>query len=611
MGGRITVTGLVSGIDFNSIISQLIQIERDQRIAPIERSIQKNIERIDKLREFNSLIGAVKSAAAKLNTVSGARPKTATSSDTNKIRISSVGSNALTGAYPITQVRKLAQGEILASMTTLGGGAISDNTLSFGIKSNGVTRSVSTVDFSTIDPEDQLAQLATDINQDAGDIVNAFVVNSGTDNARLMIVAKNTGSTLGGGDAVDDSRGALGDISFSLNSGSAALTDFKALGLVSTGYAGDALTIDSEESNVVQDNLDLSLSVGNVAFSFDTNSVSTLIPGVGLEFISTFGSGTVTLTVNNDTATLQNNIQSLVDAVNNVQTFVKKQTTFDEETQTAGILQSDSAVRQMRDSMISALGLDVIGQPKNYRNAPDMGLEFDRTGLLLFDTADLQSRMASSFADVGELFRGYKFTSDNFTKTANNVSLSGGTVNMSFNIKGITISVSGTVTAGDNQTQLNSLRDIINEDGRGILNARVVEQPDGTVRLALYGDNILYDEDVKSLSSGSAEVTLGLVSGAGFTTVKNTSPGIGSRLEDILKDLINGTGSAAGILQSEMDQLGDLNFFYNQRLQDQEDYIAGIEERLQKKFTALESALANFQSQGDFLASRSGIATGK
>lgn len=602
MSGRITVTGLVSGIDFNSIITQLIDIERLQRIKPIEKAIAQNDQKLGKLNEFSSLISAVRSAAAKLNTVSGSRPRTATSSDTNKIRISSVGTDAIPGSYPVTQVRSLARAEMIASSLNGGSFNITEEAFTFRIRSNGQNRTVTTTDFSNVDDDKELAQLATDINQDAGDVVTAFVINSGTSSARLVIQSKNTGLSLSGGTEV---AGNLGDVAISMAAGSAALTNLGGLGLVSLGYGGTALTTDEQEANTVQTNQDLSLSIGNISVSFDTNVVSSMIPGVALEFLSTFNSGTTTITVNNDTSTLKSNVQALVDAFNNLQQFVKDQTTYDEDLQAAGILQSNTAVRTMRDVVVNALGIDMKAQNTNFRHSADLGITFDRTGLLLFDGSKFDSKMSSNFSDTGEAFRGFKFTTDNFT-AADVGPFPTGAISMSFKVKGIQIDVAGTISAGDNETRMKSFRDIINEDGRGILSAKVIEEPDGTLRVALNGDNVLYDEDIASLSSGATEQTMGLVTALGDTAPRNASPSMASRIEDMLKDLIDGTGVAAGLLQSEIDQIGDLNFFYNKRIDQQEAIIVGIEERLKAKFTALESVLASFQSQGDFLSQRLG-----
>ncbi|MBI2890929.1 MAG: flagellar filament capping protein FliD [Nitrospirae bacterium] len=607
MSGRITVTGLVSGIDFESIITQLMQIERDTRITPIEESIAENDAKISALEQYNSLISSVRSAAGKLNTISGSRPKTGTSSDTNKIRVTSVGTNAIQGAYSVTQARKLAQGEMLASKSGASGSDITQEVHTFAIRSNGLTRTVSTVDFTNIAEASQLTQLATDINQDAGDIVTAYVVNDGLGDARLVVQSKVTGSTLDGGDTAG--KGNLGDVSFSINAGT-SLVMMQNLGLVTGAYAGGALTTDAQEANVIQDNYDLSISVGSVSFQFDSNTVSTLIPGVSLEFLSTFNSGTVTVTVNNDTATLQSNIQALVDAYNAMATFYSQQVAFDEDTETAGILQSDTAVRTMKDVVANALGLDVVSQPVNYRSVADIGIKFLRDGQLDFDTSKLATAMASSFNDVGELFRGFKFTSDNFDPNAAGLSL-GDVTGMSFKINGISLGVGGVVSGATNRDQLNSLRDLINEDGRGILQAKVVDQPDGSIRLVLYGDSILFDENVMSLSAGGSSVAVGFVSTLNAsTTPKNPSSAVGSAMEDMLKDLIDGTGTAGGIIQSELDELDAINQRNEERIEEQEEIIDNIEARLRAKFTALEASLAQMQSQGDFISSILGSSGG-
>jgi flagellar hook-associated protein 2 len=78
--------------------------------------------------------------------------------------------------------------------------------------------------------------------------------------------------------------------------------------------------------------------------------------------------------------------------------------------------------------------------------------------------------------------------------------------------------------------------------------------------------------------------------------------GIAVRLVNTLEGILQ---SPDGVIPARQEGLGDTIKSINKRIETEEDRIAAYEERLRKKFVALEQAMAEYQSVGDYLSQNS------
>jgi flagellar hook-associated protein 2 len=180
-GSGISFGGLASGIDTESIIQRILQLER----RPIQRLlIQKGqlANRQTAVDQYKSLVGAVRSAAKELNLASTFRAVKASSSDSTVATISASAS-ALPGTYQLA-VSQLAQAHKIATS------AQTDATTALGLSGtfllNGKAVSVTA--------NDSLTSIATKINE-AGAGVTASIINGGSGNTFLTLTANKTGAS--------------------------------------------------------------------------------------------------------------------------------------------------------------------------------------------------------------------------------------------------------------------------------------------------------------------------------------------------------------------------------------------------------------------------------
>lgn len=379
MGG-ITIGGLATGLDTNSIIDQLTSLERRRRVDLLEIDRLEAESKKSALQTFNSKLATLKSAVAALKEVDTAISRAATSSDETTVKVTA-GSGASPGSTDIT-VNTLARGAIAVSGTgvasgssTIAGGA---GTFEFEVGTGG-TQSVA------IDATTTLDELATAIN-DLGAGVTASTVNLGTEASpdyRLRLATSSTGTS-------------------------------------------NLLTISNDDTtigvSVSQQAVDATFTVSGFATGVtrETNTFSDVIPGTTISLQGT--GGPTTLTVSTDESGVSSKIDAVVAAYNDLVSFVDQNSDVTQSTSSedgdviAGPLAFDSTVRSILDGLRSAVSDTVTGLSGDYTLLAEIGLTTNQDGTLAFDSTELSSALGSDEDGVRELFAGDSTTSGAFDR---------------------------------------------------------------------------------------------------------------------------------------------------------------------------------------------------
>lgn len=331
----LTFSGAGSGIDTASMVSALMQIER-QPLVKIQNSIKQVNSEKSVVQELNAQLNTVRTKAQALysDTDSVATMK-ATSGD-EKLLKATASTSASSAVYNVN-VTALAQTHTMASNAgvTLTTGdnldvTVGGKTVSIGVQAG-----------------DTLESFADRINKTEGAGAQASVING-----RLVFVSKTTGSA--------------GEISLG---GSAAA----ALGATTTQAAQDA-----------------QLTINGVAVTSSSNDVADVVTGVSF---SLKGMGQTTVEVANDDAAITKKVQDFVDAFNALASNVGRVTSYDAATKSAGTLQGDSLFRELQSQMREVLGSVVEGQPDGRNTMFSLGIDTTRDGQLTFDAGQLSSAL--------------------------------------------------------------------------------------------------------------------------------------------------------------------------------------------------------------------------
>jgi flagellar hook-associated protein 2 len=355
-----SIGGLASGLDTESIISGLMQAER----TPVTRFQQRQAE----LRKVDDAWGtvttklsAVRSAVDKLKAVGAFDAYAAVSSSNadavaaTKTGTPSTGSLSFSVDALATAHQAAFTGVYASAGDLVGAGSF---TVNQGAASYAVTTSATTT----------LSQLAAELNANLPGLTASVVAADG--GSRLVLGARQTGSANA--------------ITLSNTAGAPA-----GLGSLSQMRAAD----------------DAKLTLGGgITVTRSGNTVTDVLVGVSLDLKQADPAKTVTVTTTRDTDAAKTAVQGLVDAVNGVLTSLKDLTKYDVASKTAGVLQGDDTARRLMMDLRQALSVPVAGLSGTYTAASSVGLTLTNDGLTKLDTTKLQKAFNSDYAAVGRLF---------------------------------------------------------------------------------------------------------------------------------------------------------------------------------------------------------------
>ncbi len=177
----ISFSGIGSGIDTQSIVARLIELER-LPVQRLDRRKSQLQQRQSLMGDFKARLGNIRSAAGALNNASAFTSVSGSSSKSDVATLTG-SSTAAEGSYNL-KVYQLASAQKLsstsqASLTTAMG-------LTGTFKINGKTVEVLS--------SDNLSQIASKINSAAGETAIASVLNGGEGNALLTLTSRESGT---------------------------------------------------------------------------------------------------------------------------------------------------------------------------------------------------------------------------------------------------------------------------------------------------------------------------------------------------------------------------------------------------------------------------------
>lgn len=382
----------MEGLDINSIVSQLMTVERQ----PLSQFAAREAGQQARLSAYGSVKTAVsgfQKALSGLNSTARFQALTATPSDKSFFTASAT-SNAVAGTYSI-EVNALAQAQQLvaagqaSSIAAIGSGAATTLSFDFGTVGGG-TLDAGTYTGATfasngkgtktlvIDSSNNSLQGIRDAINAAKIGVKASLVNDGSGTPYRLTLAA-------------DNAGAANSMKISVD-GDAAIGSL--LAHDPAGTQGLNQTVAAQNA---------SLKVNGIAVSKASNSVSDVISGVTLNLVKTTESAQ-TLTVSRDTSAITTSINNFVKAYNDMAGTLKNLSAYDAASKKGAILQGDSLVRTLQTQLRGILGTAVAGVPGDLKTLSSIGVSFQLDGSLAVDASKLNNAMTSNFDEIASLF---------------------------------------------------------------------------------------------------------------------------------------------------------------------------------------------------------------
>jgi flagellar hook-associated protein 2 len=383
----ISATGVGSGLDVQSIVSQLVAIEKQplKQLQTKATSFQTQLSLYGKVKSQASALG---DAAALLGGASGWNAQKASSSNTAAVGVTA-STSASASAFSV-DVQQLARAQSAASAGVLAGMAVgASGALKIELGSWSEAAPLGFVLASelpvTIEAGDTISNIATKINA-AGAGVVATVLRDGI-NERLVLKSTATGVASG----------------FRLNEPAVA------------GLAALGLTNPSDELNFVgQKALDAKVKINGIAVASATNKMTDVVPGVTLQ-LNQVTTAPAEVSVASDQEAITKNIQGFVDAYNALNTTLADATKYTAGTKTAGPLQGDATTLGLQSALRSMLGSTSAGSTFSYLS--DVGIERQTDGSLKINATKLSSAQ-QDMANLKNLF-----AADNGNKITNGFGL--------------------------------------------------------------------------------------------------------------------------------------------------------------------------------------------
>lgn len=380
----ISSLGIGSGIDANSIVQQLVALER-QPITRLKEQATKLDAQLSSFGRVQSMLDSLRSAARTLSDTSTWNATTATSADTAVSATASAGTSP--GAYAV-QVHNLAASQMIAtsavanSATTVGQGTLRIQSGSWNADQSAFTAKSGSSEIEiSIGAGDTLAQIRDKINNTSGLDVRASIVNDAS-GSRLVLQSKTTGVENGFRVQVSDDDGNDGD-----NTGLSRLA-FDPAG----GSTAAALT---------QAGRNASATINGLAVESASNTLSDVVDGVSLT-LNKVTTGTVDVSIGRDTAAMRKAVDSFVTAYNDLNKLLRDQTKYDAASKTAGTLQGDrtaiSILNQVRQAMSGSTSASTA-----FSRLSDLGLQIQTDGSIKTTGSKLDAAIANT-TEISKFF---------------------------------------------------------------------------------------------------------------------------------------------------------------------------------------------------------------
>lgn len=404
-------TGIGSGIDVNSIITKLMQVESQ----PLTALAKKEASYQAKLSAYGSLNGALsafQSSLSSLNSASTFQSLTATSSDST-IASASATSIATAGAYNIN-ITKLAQSQILSSA----GQASSTATIGAAVTTT-LTFQFGTITGTAVNGVYPVAP-ATSFTQDANQATGTVTINSSNNTLQGIRDAINLADIGVSASIVGD--GSATPYHLVLNSSKTGVTSSLKISASGDATVAALLNYDPTATQAfteVTTAQNAALKVNGIDITSASNSITGAIQGVTLT-ASKIGSASISV-ASNPTA-IQASVSAFIKAYNDLAGTMKSLTGYDAGARKGGLLLGDAMAQSVQNQLRTTLSTAVNGLGGGLTTLSQIGISFQKDGSLTLDSSKLSTALASNISDVGGLFAAIGKASDSLSSVTGSTS---------------------------------------------------------------------------------------------------------------------------------------------------------------------------------------------
>lgn len=368
----IGVSGLMSGLDTDAIISQMMSVERRPiTLLQQQQAIYKS--KISALGTLKSALSEVQTAAAALKETDLFAGFSASSSD-SAVLTASASDTAVAGTYQVTVSTMAKAQQVRSSAFAASSDVVGTGTLTIQMGTN------TAVNVTIDGTNNTLAGIAQAIN-DANADVTAGVINDGSD-YYLTLSSKESGTS--------------NTISFTIDDDDLVDNDANGLSKLYNNPAGQTMF-------ETQTAVNASLIVNGITVSRASNTIDDLLEGVTLN-LKTTDPDPVEVKVSRDVSSITSKLNAFITKYNAALTRLQDLQVSDPEGGVIGILQGDATARILQSRLQNFLYSPVSGVDSAVNTLSALGVSADAEGQLSLDSTVFSAAYEEHREDVVNFF---------------------------------------------------------------------------------------------------------------------------------------------------------------------------------------------------------------
>ncbi|MBH3340830.1 flagellar filament capping protein FliD [Pseudomonas mendocina] len=424
------ILGVGTNLPIDTIVDALLTAERTPKTAQLDRLEKESVARRGALISLKGAVSNFKAALNDLNKPALFEARTATSSNTSLLKVTS-GTTTPAGSYDV-QIRQLASGSKVALQSVPGG-----NTATFNSGTMTISTGSSSLNVNIDESNNTLAGMRDAINEAGKSSGISATILTDASGSRLIL----NSTKMGDG---NDIKVAVTEDGATTGNNALTTQAFEAVEV--SGTPGSFVPPDSASGagGVITSAKSALLTIDGLQMARDSNTVTDAIEGVtlnlaGAQTSTDLADGkNITVTVGVDKSGVKSNVKKFVDAYNALITKTAELTAVvpvtGDDKPVAAALVGDSTIRNLvgglRNEMVAMTGdgaikaLANLGISTNF--TPSGGGGSTVNGTLSIDDAKLTAALDSNFDEVAGYLTGDTGLLGRLSKVAEGYTQAGG-----------------------------------------------------------------------------------------------------------------------------------------------------------------------------------------
>ena len=360
----ISSAGIGSGLDVQSLVTQLIASERSPAETRLSRQESSTRSTLSALSIFKSTMSGLQTSVNALKGGSSSLDKLNVSSTKPELFTATTGSGAAAGSFGVEVLNLATASKINTDVYASADAVVGNGTVTINVGAEAF-------DITLDDDGNSLADLRDKINQasdNTGVSASLLNVDGGT---RLILTARETGTA-------------------------------NAVSLSSAAEIGGAAFINTSS---LQTAVDAQIEIDGFSYTSGSNTISDAVDGVTFTLLKAEPGTVGTLNLSVDSKSSSEAIQALVKSYNTVVAVLGTYGKYDASTKTAGPLMGDASVRSALSQIRNILsGSSTSGG--DFSVLSQLGITTQADGTLKVDTTKLDAAIKADSQAVKDLFGG-------------------------------------------------------------------------------------------------------------------------------------------------------------------------------------------------------------